>query len=160
MTGQRIPALTLWRPWTTCFTALPEPVAKRHENRSWGTSYRGPVFLHAGQRWDPHALRVARQIVQQSGLNLDALLSASQSDHPTGIVAVAELRDVCSGSRWSRSIRCGCGPWAAPGQRHWRFADVRVLPQPVPCRGGQQLWYPPADALAAVREQLAEVVAP
>ena len=161
MSDGRIPALTLWRPWTACFTALPEHAAKRHENRSWGTSYRGPVFLHAGQRWDSTALQVARRIVRQfdDGLDVDRLLPAGPAAYPTGVVAVADLVAVCSLSRWSASHRCDCGPWAFPGQWHWRFANVRALPEPVPCRGAQQLWYPPADVVAAVEAQLAEAVA-
>jgi hypothetical protein len=164
---KRIPALTLWRPWTACFTDLPEPIAKRHENRGWATNYRGDVYLHAGQRWDPSALQVVAEVEWMHGgclpvgtatvcVDREPTLSPNPADHPTGIVAIAELVGVCSLTvdLDSRSS-CDCGQWAFPGQYHWRFANVRKLPQAVPCRGAQQLWYPPDGVAAQVEQQLA-----
>lgn len=43
MTG--LPTLTLWQPWAS-LTAIG---AKRIETRSWRTSYRGPIAIHAGK---------------------------------------------------------------------------------------------------------------
>lgn len=40
-------ALSLWQPWAT----LVAIGAKRIETRSWGTRYRGPLAIHAAQRW-------------------------------------------------------------------------------------------------------------
>lgn len=41
-------ALTLWQPWASFMVALPPP--KRNETRSWSTSYRGPLAIHAAKR--------------------------------------------------------------------------------------------------------------
>lgn len=164
----RIPALTLWRPWTSCFT-LPQPVAKRVENRPWTTRYRGAMFLHAGKRWDSSAFAVARRAVDSIGaavqvgavtvcLDVDALLSPNPADHPTGIVAVAELADICSASVGTDLLVCACGPWAFPDQHHWLFAaDVQALPEPVEVSGAQGLWWPQSGVASATRAQLAEV---
>lgn len=46
----------------------------------------------------------------------------------------------------------------APGRWAWILADVRPLPEPVPCRGAQGLWTVPADIEAAVLDQAREAV--
>lgn len=168
----RIPALTLWRPWTACFTDIPSPAAKTVENRSWVTRHRGDVHLHAGQRFDSSAVDLANEIWANSpscwepaaGVRIhlatdEPVLSSDPKAYPAGIVAVAELYDVCQvGLATFGSFNpCECGPWAFPGQAHWRFRNVRKLPEAVYCRGAQQLWTVPDDVEAAVREQLAGV---
>ncbi len=40
----------------------------------------------------------------------------------------------------------------------WILQDVVALAKPVPCRGAQGLWQPPADVAARVLEQAIEVV--
>ncbi len=166
----RIPALTLWRPWAAAFTDLPGPVAKRIENRTWVTYHRGPVALHAGQRFDREALTSIRRIVRNIGyrpqagavavqLDVDNILPTSADEHPTGVVAVADLVGICSASMWSASLRCDCGPWAFPRQRHWQFTNVHVLPVAVPCKGSQQLWTLPDPVAAQVAAQLEQVTA-
>lgn len=160
-------AITLWRPWPACFTYL-DPVAKRIDNRAWETSYRGPVALHAGQRFDRSAFAVARDAVQALGgcvqvgsvvvcLNVDDLLSQDPDHHPTGVVAVADLVDICSESLHSADLRCDCGPWAFAKQRHWRFDNVQALREPVPCVGRQQLWTLPEDVAEQVAAQIEAV---
>jgi hypothetical protein len=160
-----LPALTLWRPWAAAFTDLLEPVAKRIENRTWATCYRGPVALHAGQRFDWEAFASIRRIVSTIGyrpqigpvavqLDVDNILPPSPDGHPTGVVAVAQLVGICTQSLGGADLRCGCGPWAFPGQRHWQFVNVRVLAEPVPCKGSQQLWSLPADVAAQVETQI------
>lgn len=47
-----------------------------------------------------------------------------------------------------------CDPWAMSGQFHIELADVRPIPEPVPCRGMLGLWRLPEDVEKAVRGQL------
>jgi hypothetical protein len=167
----RIPALTLHRPWTSCFTDIPGPAAKRIENRSWVTGYRGPIYLHAGKAWDDGAVHLANRIwagagrhhmvgsVRVSLATDEPALSAESANHPTGVVAEADLTGICTASLTTAELECDCGPWAFPGQTHWQFGDVRKLGQPVPCRGAQQLWRLPAHVEVAVRAQLGAVAA-
>lgn len=42
-----VAALTLWQPWAS-LVAWEE---KRIETRSWSTSYRGPLVIHAAKRF-------------------------------------------------------------------------------------------------------------
>lgn len=46
-------AITLWQPWAS-FIAIG---AKRIETRSWSTSYRGPLAIHASARSPRHTYR-------------------------------------------------------------------------------------------------------
>ena len=128
--ADRIPALTLWRPWPTCILRCGKDI----ENRGWATKHRGWIWLHAGKRFDRDALDYAA--------GEGHTLSAKPADHPTGIVGIARLIDVCDASVNKRG--CDCGPWAMPGQYHWALSDVRTVPV-VPCNGGQKLWLPGAE---------------
>jgi hypothetical protein len=44
--------------------------------------------------------------------------------------------------------------WDVPGCWHWRLSDVRVLEQPIPCKGALGLWEPNEE----IQRQLAEVL--
>lgn len=153
-----IPAVTLWRPWTACFTDLPRAWAKRPENRGWATKHRGLIYLHGGKRFDPAAAEVAARVMAAAAAEpVDLTFLARKDAHPTGIVAIADLTGVCSASASSpRRKGCDCGPWAFPGQHHWLFGNVVKLPNPLPCNGSQQLWEPAPDVDAAARAQLAD----
>jgi hypothetical protein len=145
------PALTLWRPWAACFTMPPEAVAKRVENRTWVTRYRGDVWLHAGLTFDADAFGVIDEIVP-------GVIPHDPAQHPGGIVALAELVDVCTKQLTTFDFfgpGCECGKWAFPGQAHWQFENVRVLPEPVPGPGGRSLWKPADDVEALCRAQMA-----
>ncbi len=157
----RIPAVTLWRPWAACFTDLPELWAKRHENRGWATKHRGLTYFHNGKRFDPDCLGVADEVMGRCGVDpVDLSFLTRRHDHPTGIVAVANLVSVCSDQAASATngATCDCPAWAYPGQHHWRFGHVVKLPEPVECDGSQRLWEPEPYIDTAVRAQLADLV--
>lgn len=42
------------------------------------------------------------------------------------------------------------GDWT-PGRYAWRMADVRLLPQPIPCRGGDKFWAVPTPIEAQIK---------
>lgn len=141
-----IRALTLHRPW--------DQLVLRHgksiENRVWSTSYRGPLLIHAGRSWDEAAIDMVIRLLGKIPFWPTA------DRHPTGIVGVVDLVDVCSASVNSLwELDCDCGPWAMPGQQHWRLANPRPFAGPIPCRGFQQLWTPPAELHSAVDAALA-----
>jgi hypothetical protein len=147
--------LTIKQPWAWAILH-----GKLVENRTWTTSYRGAITIHAGKRWDPagqesplvrSAWRAAGNTANLTNRHPDIVLGA--------VVAVAELVDVCSAQMRSFiPSMCGCGPWAAHGQYHWRLDNVRPLAEPVACRGALGLWTLPDDVEAAVVAQLGEQV--
>lgn len=44
-------AISLWQPWALAWL-LTDPDEKRFETRSWYTSYRGPLLIHAAKKTD------------------------------------------------------------------------------------------------------------
>lgn len=123
----RIPALTLMRPWTTCVFRH----GKNVENRGWRTSYRGPVYIHAGKAFDEGASIFAADL----GIYVDP----ANTNHARGVVGVATLTDICDGRNGDA---CTCGPWAIPGQCHWQLTNVSAFPESVVCGGARGLWWP------------------
>lgn len=138
------------QPWAWAIATGRKPL----ENRGWDTHHRGTLAIHAGRAWDRAALGLIA-----GRCNLPATWWAAP-DRLLGrgvVIALVDLVQVCpvatAATRHGRE--CGCGPWAVPGQYHWRLANVRALAEPVPCRGMQGLWTVPADVEALVLEHAA-----
>lgn len=123
-------AITVWQPHAEQIASG----AKMIENRSWYTSHRGPLLIHAGLRCDPD--------VPGAGLL------------PRGVfVAVVELADVHVG-RDDLGSRCRCSGGGAEWWRddpiwHWRLVNPRRVAN-VPARGRQMLWTPGDAVMAAL----------
>lgn len=127
-------ALTVRQPWAWAIARGHKPI----ENRSWTTSYRGPLAIHAAAKWDDDREYVLREVVarirEQGGL-LPKTLADDLPYSGTGrIVAVANVVGMCTSL-----FGCGCGPWTVPGERHWRLADAHPVDGPV-VRGRLGLW--------------------
>ncbi|GAB3429911.1 ASCH domain-containing protein [Actinophytocola sediminis] len=112
---------------------------KAEENRTWATSHRGLLAIHAG-KWDPAYARAVREVLVDKGVlaSMDAQVTERRDLLVTGaVVAVVNLAGICS---IGDSARCRCGAFAAIGQHHWRLRDVEPLADPVPAKGRLQLW--------------------
>lgn len=127
MPDRPIKALSIMQPWAWLIVAGHKDV----ENRTWPTSYRGPVLIHAGKRFDfdpqewdwPH-------IEQPCDFDLG------------GIVGEAEIIDCVRDSR---------SPWFH-GPYGFVLDNMRPLPFR-PCRGQLGFFVPdfnpqPRDAAA------------
>lgn len=160
--------LTLLQP----FASLIAVGAKRIETRSWSTSHRGLVAIHAATRFPPEAQGFAEEDVVQGPLVRAGVVPRDWApwNHkgrsiadllPQGaIVAVANLWDCRHiGERPERNWPPTDPNELAYGDYRddrwmWFLNDVRRLAQPVPCRGFQRLWTVPADVEAKIRRQL------
>ena len=157
-------AITVKQPWAWAIAHGQKDI----ENRTWGTGYRGPIAIHAGARWDEDGAydkRVLRALhgfgdrfdpplrVERLGPKTVRLLRDQQLT-PGAVVAVADLVGICTAR--STAEQCGCGLWAVDGQCHWKVANVRPLPEPVPCKGRLGLWDLPDEVDVAAVSQLAE----
>lgn len=127
-------ALTIRQPWAAAITFAD----KRVENRTWPTSYRGPVLIHAGKTVDRRSGPMAAAVVRGLQLELGAVLAVAR---------VVDCHD-------SADEKTPCTPWSATGQFHHVLDEVTALPLPIPWRGAQGLWVPPSDLMDRVREQL------
>jgi len=80
----KIPALTLWQPYATLVAVR----AKWNETRSWPTSHRGPLAIHAAKRYPPDLRALAAQEPF-----LSVLAGVAPEDYLGMVVAVVELVD-------------------------------------------------------------------
>jgi hypothetical protein len=127
-------ALTVRQPWAWAIARGHKPI----ENRSWTTSYRGPLAIHAAAKWDDDpedALRTVVARVRAQGGTLPKTLADDLPYSGTGrIVAVVQFGDICTAM-----FGCDCGAWIWPGANHWQFADAQPIDGPV-VRGRLGLW--------------------
>jgi hypothetical protein len=127
-----VKALTLHQPWASAIAAG----LKRYETRSWSTSYRGPLAIHAGKTVPAYARVFESTLLEQE-------LAVMPRPFPLGaVVCIVDLmachRVETAGllvSPYERSW----GDWSN-GRFAWELANVRVLTPPIPARGAQGLW--------------------
>jgi hypothetical protein len=127
-------ALTVRQPYANCLCDGTKPV----ENRSWATSHRGLIAIHAGLQVFEDEVEHVCQMLRVRALDLDVFEYGA-------IIGVVELRHV---------VEEHSSPWYARGQKAWVVRKARLLKSPVQCRGAQRLWTVPPEAEAAVRRQL------
>jgi hypothetical protein len=140
-------ALTVRPPWSWA-------IARGHkaiENRSWSTTYRGPLAIHAAAKWDDAGEDALRYVVGRIRIDGGELPPNLRADLPysgTGcVVAIVDLVAICTRAR--REQDCDCGPWAEPWQAHWHLANPRLHHVP-DVRGQLGLW--DFDFVEAIRE--------
>jgi hypothetical protein len=138
-------ALSLTQPWAT----LVSIGAKRIETRSWHTTYRGPLAIHAAKGFP----REARGYCDDQPF-LMALCGFfgpefEPAQLPTGaIVGITSVKGCVKMSReWIASIaepERSFGLYE-PGRYGWLLGPVEWLVEPVPVKGSLGLWeYIPA----------------
>ena len=171
-------AITLHPEWSWAIAYIPEPLAKRCENRTWTPSPRQLqpgdwLAIHAGALscsrngfvWCDRRSAVADMAwEEQKRLMFSGQIPAQHcrlSSHFTvelgGCFRLDReiMRETTSAivalarvTGWDQDHHTA---WDVPGQWHWRLDDVRVLDEPVPCGGRQKLWRPrPFDAERAI----------
>jgi len=139
-------ALTLWQPWAGFVAAG----MKRIETRSWPTEYRGEIAIHAAvmSGYDGGLQKQMDELVSRGKKHLLAATGA--------IIAVATLSDCVRTEEIAvdlseLELKLGNydrGRWA------WILACVRVLDNPVPCRGMQRIWNVPPEVEKRVYDEM------
>lgn len=170
-------SLSLTQPYAT----LVSLGAKKIETRSWATSYRGPLAIHAAKGLGPlggwRGLRDLAFGRSEFRASLIAGLFPGQFPMPDELMAalprgaiVAVARLVCCKVMNDRSLAHGWHgveghDWPltdqehafgdyAPGRFAWLLTDIRALAAPIPCRGALGLWSVPADVERQIEAQL------
>lgn len=126
-------ALSLYQPWASLVCMG----LKKTETRSWQTSYRGLLAIHAARAWTPdqrEAMDRFRGLFE--GYSFDGL--------PRGkcVLAVAELVDCYRFGPNERGVDEAdfhCGDFAE-GRYGWRLKNVRPLRSPLELNGQRGLW--------------------
>lgn len=145
-------ALSLTQPWAT----LVANGSKRIETRSWKTSHRGLIAIHASKGFP----KAARRLCWNSPF-FEALSPLGAHQLPLGaIIATAELvacsptntvwgvTDAFSQPREGESEHA-FGDYS-DGRYMWFLENVRALPESIPCRGAFSLWEVPAEIEAQI----------
>lgn len=129
-----LPALTIRQPWAD--HVLADAFAKDVENRSWPTSYRGPLVVHAAREVDPFGVAF-----------LNMPITAEQDRDRGHLLGLVDLVDVHrDGSPACAAWDCAVNPWAfhegAETARvyHWRLEHPRRMVTPFRARGRVGLW--------------------
>lgn len=153
-----MPAISLWQPWASLLACG----AKRYETRSWHTSYRGQIAIHAAKKpFDTDSYLDGELYQFAKALNLPDIYSFDKL--PRGcVIALAELVECweitanghTNGSDKAAHIVGGVyggkanivegreilfGDWT-PGRYAWEFANMTMLPEPIPTKGMQRIW--------------------
>lgn len=125
-------ALSIRQPWVWAMLYA----GKRIENRTWATSYRGPLYLHAAQALaSKESRRAFHAIAAQLGIDVPAL-----EIFPRGaLIATAELIDC------TQNVPRGQHPWADSGAHYFVLANIAALAEPIPLDGALGLWRVPPE---------------
>jgi hypothetical protein len=147
-------ALTLTQPWAT----LVAIGAKKIETRSWKTSYRGPLAIHAAKGFPKWArefttqpicyesIRVYHHIEPRTpyslmpGYPLGFVLATCQLVNVLPVEVVDNANNVWGVSLEPLSDRERAFGDYSPGRYAWILEDVKQLPEPIPAKGALQLW--------------------
>ena len=133
--------ISLWQPWASLIAYEKKLV----ETRSWATSYRGPIAIHAAKRWTREEQEICKTEPFKTALRGITL--------PFGaIIATATLADCLpmGGSKgevaffydWVKNLSdtesdFGFYDYDRFG---WIFENVQRLPEPIPYKGAQGLF--------------------
>lgn len=135
-------ALTLWQPWASLI-AWGE---KQYETRSWPTSHRGLLAIHAGKQSEIAELLALNSFYPEAfarhGFSPDVPL-------PAGVMlCIVRLVDCCKTENLTRNALPGLrisqaeemfGDYSS-GRFAWKMEIVEVFNEPIPARGAQGLW--------------------
>jgi hypothetical protein len=161
----KAPAITLWAPWSHAVACG----LKRFETRGRRVSHRGLIFIHAAQRWEEDQedfwTRAKNTLLGMDGVTREQLDRFWQPPPLGAIVAVADLVECWPTDGTPPSDgRLGLldimtdverifGDFS-PGRFAYQLESVVRLETPVECDGRQGLWYPTADVVDRVKDQM------
>lgn len=146
-------ALTIQQPYASLIVLPDEDDrCKRVENRTWRTSYRGPILIHAGKGKD--YLKTCDWLPAES-LPFGAIVGIAQL---VGIVPRIHGRGT-NGRMIVPDWATRRWPWLETHQHVegpvcWILQECRALRQPIPCNGERGLWTPSRSLVETVGEQL------
>jgi activating signal cointegrator 1 len=136
-------ALSVMQPWATLIALG----AKHIETRSWATSHRGQLAIHASSRINREALLSLREPLIQEALTAGGYREGNgPASNPFGlplgaviaVVTLVEVRPIAPHAVPEEPER-SFGDYT-PGRFAWLIRDVRGLPEPVAAKGALGLW--------------------
>lgn len=158
-------AITVWNPWAYLIRLAghhdPEvaKLGKGIETRSWPTSYRGPLAIHAAKNFPQEArllcleepfltaltsagLQGTNELPRGAVVATCKLVDCLQITGRTtieGKIVAAQLYSMHPLAREVTGNELAFGDYT-PGRYAWILADVNPLPEPIPAKGALGLW--------------------
>lgn len=153
-------AITLYQPWASAIACG----LKTHETRSWRTSFRGSIAIHAAQRV-PRKIRDEPQYWMLYQHVMDSC-DEDLRDLPTScIVTVGVVADCVP----TEAVTCKMSPYPfeiskheldfgdySPGRFAWRLSMIPKKFDPIPCAGHQGIWDIPPELIISVARELSK----
>jgi hypothetical protein len=133
-------ALSILQPWADAILTG----AKRVENRTWYTNYRGPFLIHAGKKFDGEGMEFIMDVYKDIGLALARPLLSAAPVRRGVILGRATLVDcVKAEDAPEGQERWALGPWC------FVIADPISFTEPVPLKGALGFFDVPDSAIAS-----------
>lgn len=124
-------ALSIQQPWAwAIFNGKPV------ENRDWSTSYRGPLLIHAGKKFDDEGFDWICDEHERLGLSLDIIPAVKDGAFFCGgLIGIVDMVDCVQehDDRWNNEAPWRGNPWFS-GRYGFVFANPRLI-EFVPYRG-------------------------
>lgn len=119
-------ALTLWEPYASAI----EKGLKKYETRSWKTSYRGPLVIHASVKplTKEYQLLAKRYGIKSVFGEIVAIAELTDCQ-----IMTQELIDIQS------QVEIDLGDWRV-GRYAWCFKNIRLPKKHLKISGHQGLW--------------------
>jgi hypothetical protein len=133
-------AITLTQPWATLMAIG----AKRIETRSWKTSFRGWIAIHAAKGFPNDCVDLCLEEPFRTALVAGGI--KTPRDLPRGsVLAVALFADCMTTEGCLRSVRGAYGDERAfgdysEGRYGFLTEGLRLLREPIPMRGALSIW--------------------
>lgn len=133
-------ALTLTQPWATLVTIG----AKQFETRSWGTSYRGPLGIHAAKGFPNDCRELCleepfRSTLVAAGINTLRDLPLGQMLATCNLVDCLRTEMVVEELQRTESLEYHFGNYG-PHRYAFKLNNVQRLEAPIPVKGALGLW--------------------
>ena len=131
-------ALTLYQPWAS----LVAIGAKRIETRTWKTTYRGPLAVHAARCIPKPYLFHSHSDFELRLLRLASAAAASdRNEFPRGaVLCICELVDCTPTTSFSPYFVEQLYGDFTPGRWAWMLQLREIFTKPIPARGGRRIW--------------------
>ena len=139
-------ALSIRQPWAFAVVVG----AKTVENRTWSSTYVGPLAIHASRREEREAVPEVLRMVHgqlRPPFDMERLRRLYEENKRLGcVVGQVEMTGCTKGGdagTWDEAmVRWFKGPFG------FVFENARIATQPIPFRGRLGLWELPAGAIA------------
>jgi len=125
-------AMTVRQPWAWQIIHQRKDVENR--TRNIAGQYRGPVAIHAAQKYDDDAMA-------RLPMHAPPWITEPRVFYPGIILGVVDLVDVVEDST---------SEWAQPSLKHLVLANPRPVRDVIPARGALGLWTPSLDLQVAI----------